>query len=92
MYRLARHIAKNEPRFGKLNNKKSLVERKSPDHLQQQSDQPSSAATPQWLLILGSFVGVFAAFALMQRLFPRRVNIVHKDENGNVIGSYRRPE
>eukprot|EP00928_Gymnodinium_smaydae_P019579 TRINITY_DN17522_c0_g1_i1.p2 TRINITY_DN17522_c0_g1~~TRINITY_DN17522_c0_g1_i1.p2 ORF type:complete len:127 (+),score=21.36 TRINITY_DN17522_c0_g1_i1:46-426(+) len=40
----------------------------------------------QLLMIVFSIGGTFMAFALMSRIFgPRRVTVIHKDQDGNVI-------
>ena len=88
--RLSVRLLKNDPRFGSRFNKKALTTRKTDEPSQFQEPPNSSGGgggTPQWLLIAGSFFGVFVAFSLMQRLFPRQVHVIHKDEYGNVIGN-----
>jgi hypothetical protein len=83
--RTSLRLLKNEPRFGNRFNRKALITTKSDTPAQ--FTPAGDGRTPQWLLMVGSFFGVFAAFALMQRLFPRQVHVIHKDENGDVISN-----
>jgi len=47
-----------------------------------ESQPQQEPPTPEWLLAVGGIVGVVLAGVLMQRIFPRQVKYVHKDERG----------
>jgi hypothetical protein len=77
----------NLPRHGKLPRKSSPL---APIPIQENQPslhfQPESqSAGKQWLLYFAGMCGFFVAFALISRLFPQRVYVVHKDEYGNII-------
>ena len=40
---------------------------------------------PEWIMLVGGIAGSVIAMIAIQKVFPRKVNIVHKDEHGNII-------
>ena len=38
------------------------------------------------LPVFGAFIGMIAGCLIVQRIFPRQVSFVHKDEKGNILG------
>jgi hypothetical protein len=42
--------------------------------------EPNTRQYPEWVIAAGGILGVVLASLAMQRLFPRKVNYVHKDE------------
>ena len=43
-------------------------------------------ASEKSFAVFGAFIGMIAGCLIVQRIFPRQVSFVHKDEKGNILG------
>ena len=39
-----------------------------------------SVKPPEWLLVMGGVIGMVIASVAVQKMFPRKINYIHKDE------------
>ena len=73
-------LLSNLPRFGKTTKKQS-ANKNLPSTI-----TPQESAIPEWILIAGGIFGSVIAMVAIQRIFPRKLDVIHKDEVGRELG------